>query len=186
MTVSWQCHLPMRNVVLWHCFIMNKNHDQYRYTQSCCLHFNACKEKYKIDKSVRLFVLYYVQRMMKYIMISLRVTVHFVSNEETMLLEVELFDLKNYVHKSITFLNKFRENQSFSILSRIKVARARTRRKNTFPINTFKTLIYRSNWQDVSKILFLFHQNLWNNTRYQKIRSILHFVSMDTKWDSPW
>jgi len=27
----------------------------------------------------------------------------------------------------------------------IKVARARTRRKNTFPIHTFKTLIYRSN-----------------------------------------
>jgi len=26
-----------------------------------------------------------------------------------------------------------------------KVARARTRRKNTFPIHTFKTLIYRSN-----------------------------------------
>ena len=69
---------------------------------------------------------------------------------------------------------------------RFKVARARTRRKNTFPIHTFKTLIYRSNWRNVSTILFLFHQNLWNNTKYQKIRSILHFVSMDTKWDSPW
>ena len=57
---------------------------------------------------------------MKYIMISLRVTVHFVTNEETMKLDVELLDLKNYVHKSITFPNAFRENQSFSIVSRIK------------------------------------------------------------------
>jgi len=74
----------------------------------------------------------------------------------------------------------------WSSLVFFKVARARTRRKNTFPIHTFKTLIYRSNWQDVSTILFLFHQNLLNNTKYQKIRGILHFVSMDTKWDSPW